>query len=149
MKTNYQDIVALAPTKPLWFDEQGVPRFCEFHPTRVVHRDAEEVALVEVQCQACGAAFPVALSWRSHDYDREMLDLPPMPRLTAGNKAMPHSYAYGDPPNTGCCRSGATMSSEFLRLLQMWTRPRFGVWDRWNDEDLAALPVMADPLADF
>lgn len=28
---------------------------------------------------------------------------------------------YGDPPNTGCCLSGASMNSEPRRILEYWS----------------------------
>ena len=37
MLPNYEDILSRIAEPPRWFDEQGVPRYCEFAPHRIAN----------------------------------------------------------------------------------------------------------------
>lgn len=61
MNICYQDILSRIKEKPLWFDENAVPRYCKFSPDTIqIYTD--EVALLKIQCQACNYEFHVAIS---------------------------------------------------------------------------------------
>lgn len=128
MRPDYRDITEKAG-KPLWFDENGVPRYVEFHPRHCVKTGAEEVVLAEVRCQACGTPFLVALSWRDGDpVDR--------PTKTNGN-----GLHYGEPPNIGCCEDGPMMPSDFHRIVEAWwLRP--GSVSSWSELDRDAIDAI-------
>lgn len=130
MKNNYSDIIAKAG-KPFWYNENGVPRYTEFHPFKCVHKDSDEVALVEVKCQSCGESFLVALT------------LPAADRLTQINGKSLH---YGDPPNVGCCCAGPTMSSEFNAIIQVWTRSKgpTSPWMQLDSDAIAAIGAKSE-----
>jgi DNA-directed RNA polymerase subunit N (RpoN/RPB10) len=59
MLQHYEDILSRISEPPRWFDEQGVPRYCEFAPDRIAN--ARECALLAIECQSCGRPFIVAL----------------------------------------------------------------------------------------
>lgn len=98
--------------KPLWFDENAVPRYCPFTPDEFADIYARQGCLMEIACQNCGQRFEVAMSSGSLDrYDLVAL-------VQAG------AIYYGDPPNVNCCSSGPTMTSISLRMLEFWIRNR-------------------------
>jgi hypothetical protein len=117
---DYADIRDLISKAPVWFDENAVPRYCEFGPKHVANIYADECVLLRIECQACGQEFDVAMS---RDGSGEMV------AEAMGGHAMPalsmqivrKSIGYGDPPR-GCCDSGATMTSESVQVLQYWQR---------------------------
>ena len=101
----YNDIMSkLGP--PLWFDENAVPRYCEFHPRYLANIHADEAALLHVGCQVCHIPFIVAVSGQ-------------YPALKSG--IADNTIDYGDPPNVNC--PNASISSMALRVLQYWSRP--------------------------
>lgn len=110
MHQHYDDILALTPAPPKWWDRNGYPRYCEFHPSRVEDIHAHEVALVDIRCQGCGERFEVSI-YRHGRHDVSLVDL-------IASKAL----HYGDPPNIDCCPSGPTMNSVPVRVLQYWRR---------------------------
>ncbi len=115
MKQSYDDLLELGgTTKPTWWDEAGVPRFCPPHPTRVNSIYAQEVVFYHVKCQACGERFLVATvrAYFTGSLAEHILD---------------HSIHYGDPPNIGCCAAGPTMNSEPLEVVSFWVRDKKGM----------------------
>ena len=142
MKNGYGDVVAAAG-EPAWYDENGVPRYQEFHPYGCVNKRALEAFLVEVRCQACGRAYPVAITWDGNPQYLAGMALGPGLPLSQGHSAPNSSLHYGDPPNVGCCNSGHTMSSDFVRIIQAWTREKLR-WQKLEDAVVAAIPVQVD-----
>lgn len=142
MLPSYSDIIEKAG-KPLWFDENGVSRYVEFHPNRCVMAGTQEVVLAEVMCQGCGTSFLVALSWR--DGKREIYGQasPPADRLT---KTDGNSLHYGDPPNIGCCAFGPTMTSDFHRIVEAWIRSAGpgGPWVKLGQEAINAIGAKSE-----
>lgn len=112
MKHHYRDIRDKIAFEPLWWDEAGVPRYCEFSPKETNDIYADEVAFLEIACQNCGRRFKVALSAGSRQRGEGVPSL--ASRVRAG------SLYYGDPPNIGCCPTGPTMNSVPLRVLEFW-----------------------------
>lgn len=109
MKPFYEDIISRIPEEPKWWDENGVPRYCEFEPGLQPYTD--EAALVLIACQSCGREFKVSISV---EYRHPSL-------TTCGD------VQYGDPPN-GCSYddlgpcSGMAMSTDAQRILEFWSR---------------------------
>jgi hypothetical protein len=62
MHHDYSDITNLTDNNPLWYDENGVPRYCAFHPSHLANIYAGEAALVLIECQGCRTEFWVAFS---------------------------------------------------------------------------------------
>jgi hypothetical protein len=124
MFTDYRDITERITEPPKWWDENGVPRYAEFEPHLAANIYAVEVALVEIACQACGKHFEVAFSGQggagAGENGRSM-----------ANKIRGGEMEYGDPPDYGNCRDGATMTCYNLRVIQYWIRPKgWGDWIR-------------------
>jgi len=110
MKQEYRDITSRMRKPPLWWDEEGVPRYEPFRPDLCNNIYAEQAALLEIACQRCGRTFLVArtddspLGVRLHRAIRD------------------HSIGYGDPPYDPACPAGNTMSSDTLCVMQFWCR---------------------------
>lgn len=117
MLNSYADIRSRIAEEPKWWDENGVPRYCDFIPDEVANIYATEVALVDIACQACGHRFKVAFSWDAVDWHAYVPEehVP----LTEADVLRLH---YGDPPNAGCCGAGATMNCDDLRVLEVWRK---------------------------
>lgn len=134
MHHHYRDIMERIAEEPKWFDEEAVPRYCDFSPTEVANIYCDEVALVLISCQACDTPFKVAFSsdknmWVIHRMDRaEYIDLKTKEEQEAWFKALPafplsaniESLHYGDPPNIGCCPAGPTMNCMDIKVLEYW-----------------------------
>lgn len=118
--------------KPLWWDENGVPRFSAHHPELAPNIYAYEVVLLKIQCQGCGERFLVQLDWSSLDDVRRRMILPDgdhdAARLSA--RAREGTLDYGDPPRHAhpdptierC--SGETMSSDAIGVVEFWRRTK-------------------------
>ena len=133
MNHHFEDIRSRIAEEPQWWDEHAVPRYCPFAPNEVADIYAVEVALVRIECQACGTAFKVAFSWgryvmgRNEDGTVWCKTHPPID---------PRTLHYGDPPNAGCCASGPTMNSEPQRVLEWWRRD-YCEWQRVPENEVA------------
>lgn len=110
MKTNYLDIISRIEGPPLWYDQNGTPRYDEFHPEFCPNIYSNEVVLLRIECQDCGLPLDVEMHssfWQS-----------------LGN---PKKLHYGDPPAHGCV--GDTMNCDDIEVLQAWRRVDFE-WER-------------------
>lgn len=110
MHRYYEDILSLTDKPPLWWDENAVPRYCPFEPTKIAGFYAHQAALVLIACQSCGTEFKVVISMDSIE------------ALQTGSwlaESVPNIW-YGDPPNTRCCPSGPTMRSDTKKILEFW-----------------------------
>ena len=123
----YADIIDKLGT-PLWWDENAVPRYCEFSPDVCANIYAIEVALVEIRCQDCAMRFKVAMSWCVMD---QINDYP-----TLAQEIADCTIHYGDPPNVRCCPAGPTMNSIPLRVLEYWKQEPFGDWHRFTEHEV-------------
>ena len=123
MHAFYEDIFLLTTQKPVWFDENAVPRFCDFEPGRVANIYADEVVLAEIACQNCERKFKVAFSfnkfWSVKSQSKSIQE-----------EIEARSLHYGDPPNVGCCGSGPTMNSEMIQVVEYWWRNEKFEWVR-------------------
>jgi hypothetical protein len=118
MLRSYNDIRSRIRDAIRWWDDNGVPRYCDFSPEECGVYDVV-VALVEVGCQACTERFRVAVTF-DRESQRQVGDRYALP--AAGNIG---TFRYGDPPShsrgaDGCV--GNTMSSESIRVLELWQR---------------------------
>lgn len=121
MHQYYKDILEHVSEPPRWFDENAVPRFCEFLPKEAAHIYASEVTLLLIECQACATRFKVALSelnLRDVLWDSSKRKVKNISDLIADR-----SIHYGDPPNVRCCDTGPTMNSVAIRVLEYWYKP--------------------------
>lgn len=114
MNHNYYDIRRRIATKPLWWDERAVPRYCRFSPRQIADIYADECCLLVIACQNCGRRFRVAMSRGLSQYARNVCKLSDLVKS--------NQVHYGDPPNVDCCASGPTMNSIPLRVMQFWRR---------------------------
>lgn len=145
MKQRYDDIIEAVGQEPIWWTMDGVPRFKPFSPYDVSDIYANEAALVEIACQCCGKKYQVAMTSSNEtamtehhrmvamtfhlnsknngttncsqieaQFPREQYRL--HTRIKTGN------LFYKDPPNTGCCASGASMTSLMIKVLEYWTK---------------------------
>ena len=133
MHTNYKDILEKLG-EPLWWDENAVPRYCEFSPNNLANIYACECVLMKIACQNCGTNFYVAMS--NSGYDRNY-------KLYSFENDL-HYLHYGDPPNTDCCWPGASMNCEDLNILQFWKKDKESNYE-WvrvpkNEIDLNEVP---------
>jgi len=120
MKCAYEDIRKRIKEEPKWFDESGVPRYDKFSPDMISNIYADEVALVEIECQWCGKKFLVEVTWDILD---KLRDVPPLSKRVKKGEIY-----YGDPPIHKC--TGDTMTSDFVRVIEFWQRNGYGDWKR-------------------
>jgi hypothetical protein len=124
MHINYKDILDLTDKKPLWFDQNGTPRFAPFHPRLCPNIYARQAVLYRIACQNCGHIFDVADTCGI------------FAAFDISEKIMAHKLHYGDPPNIGCCPAGPTMSCEDLRIIEFWNKPFNGDWERIKEMEI-------------
>jgi ferredoxin len=118
MHAYYEDILSNVPLEPLWFDENAVPRYCDFAPDKIANIYADECALMRISCQGCGLCLSVAMS------ESRALRITSQLKLSAtlAEQIESHAIHYGDPPNIQCCASGPTMNSVPRLVLEYWKR---------------------------
>lgn len=134
MHHHYRDITSRISEPPKWYDEEAVPRYCDFAPDQTANIYASEAALVEIACQGCGTRFKVAFSWDRMD----MKWVRGTPRLHEElTLADVKDLHYGDPPNAGCCPSGPTMNCDDLRVLEFWRKNERFRWTRIPELEVA------------
>jgi hypothetical protein len=129
MRQPYWDLYKLAKGKrPLWFDEQGVPRWIPFRPDEVNDAYAETVALYEIECQSCHQRFAVAESWSRWKFsDAKLEEWPALAeRLRGLNWGDPPCWMARDGKLVQC--SGSVSSSINIRLLEVWQRTPPELW---------------------
>ena len=123
MKTRYSDILSRIKEDPIWFDENGVPRYDTFHPTKTPSVYADEAALILISCQACNKEFNVSLHYEKFNVvNGKVFETQKL------SEKIPYLY-YGDPPDIGCCSVGPTMSSNSVKVLEFWSKEN-GTWVR-------------------
>ena len=128
MLPDYADIMERIPEPPKWWDENGVPRYCDFAPANGAIY-AEECCLLLVECQRCRREFQVCVSQHYADRFNAADPQHPFPTLTALVQA--NNVEYGDPPYVGCCNAGPTMTSVPMRVIEFWRRDRDSRTGEW------------------
>ena len=138
MLHDYDDIRARVGTEPRWYTETGVPRYCAHHPKECPDIYADEVALLEIECQACGESFDVQMS---SDEAASMLRVAVWARRLgvtlvadrikeiAAEHALSRfakdgSIHFGDPPRHNCA-AGETMNCNDIQVIEFWRRVNF------------------------
>jgi len=117
MHGNYDDIRSRMTEPPAWFDQNGTPRYGEFHPSQCPNIYSRHVVLAKIACQACCMEFTVEMHAGIWSQRQE---------------APPSKWHYGDPPCHGC--AGDTMNCEDLEILQVWIKTDcLGDWRRRSD----------------
>ena len=124
MYCNFKDIRDRITDEPVWWDEHGTPRYCEFSPDKTANIYRNECVLCTVACQNCGRRFRVAFS------ESAMRLVEPRPSLAELIDS--RQLHYGDPPNDGCCPAGPSMNSVMIRVMQYWATP-LGEFDLVRD----------------
>lgn len=134
MTQTFADIKALTDKLPTWYDEHGIPRYCEFTPDEVVSIYAQRAAFLEISCQCCSEKFMVAmhLDMLGAGTHKEWGDTPEAAAL----------LHYGDPPAHGC--TGDSMNCIDLRIVEYWVRliewAKFcqndSMWERRKDLEI-------------
>ena len=128
MHRDYADIRSKINEEPQWFDDNAVPRYCQFHPSEL-DIYAREAALVLIGCQNCRTRFKVAFCRSQMDdmrdyriYKDRIADYKPR---TLAQNIREKTIHYGDPPNIHCCASGPTMGCDDIRVLEYWHKVDF------------------------
>jgi hypothetical protein len=134
MLRSYHDIRDRLGT-PQWVDDQGVPRYCPFHPSSLGVYD-HWAALLEIGCQSCGHPLLVACSYSPLDLvfgkNGRIAATPKDPSTPLlPTPENPGSFGFGDAPyhgEDGC--TGQSMTTEVRRVVQFWIRD--GSWMGWQ-----------------
>ena len=121
MLQEYTDLLTLTDKAPIWYDEAGVPRWCDFTPDMCNNIYAKEAVLMEIACQSCGERYKVAMSW--HPWAGNRRDPANTSDPSLADKLLVGWLHYGDPP---CfkCSAGRTMNCADLRVLEFWRRDK-------------------------
>ena len=141
MLPRYDDIRALTDAEPMWFTEDGVPRYAPFTPSMLGIYDTI-AALAVVRCHSCGANIHVGIGRPRYRFtttpggDAFVDEFSPQ-RLVA-------VWGPGDPPRHDCPGAGETMTADVVGFLQVWER-RADEWARCSElegvlDDLGGLP---------
>jgi hypothetical protein len=131
MHRNYEDIIQRAGD-PLWYDDQGVPRYEAFKPG-MCDVYAGFVAYLRIHCQECLEELKVATSVDAGIVDVDLPIKPPLPptsRVIQIGKPKEHTtndpwqyvgdFNYGDPPDHHC--TGDSMGSVPMEIVEFWKR---------------------------
>jgi hypothetical protein len=128
MHNDYTDIRSRIGEPPSWWDERAVPRYCPFSPREAANIYADEVALVEIECQACEHPFLVAFS--CSEIEASMERHRGRRGATIAEQIKDKTMHYGDPPNADCCAAGPTMNCNDIRVVEYWRRNSEFDWVR-------------------
>lgn len=134
MHRSYEDITSkLGP--PLWWDDNGVPRYEAFDPELLGVYDRLGLLLL-IECQACEARFNVAiaLDGMAIHCSNLMGEDGTLNRKAAAEVGV-YAFHYGDPPRHGGC-VGETMQSTMKKVLQAWTKESMVTWARVPELEL-------------
>lgn len=123
MLARYEDITAKIDMEPLWYDENGVPRYMTFTPELSPDIYAQEVILLAIACQHCHKPFLVEMSWSHHQiiFDRHSESF--TTRVRKWNESDVKGWGpihYGDPPIHDC--TGDTMNCDDIKIIEFWKR---------------------------
>jgi hypothetical protein len=121
MLESYSDIRSRIATLPIWFDENGTPRYDTPHPFFSPNIYADEVLFYEIACQSCGARFLVEENWSRHNLAAIMRRESGQDNPSLSERVRLKRIHYGDPP-CWACASGATMNCIDIRTVQFWSR---------------------------
>lgn len=118
MKPKYNDILSRISSVPLWYDNNGGPRFDTFRPDLCSNIYADEIILLKIQCQDCHEIFLVEIH-NSKSNSSQSLEY----QVIHYKSYIINPIHYGDPPNHNDC-IGNTMNAESLQIVEFWKRDR-------------------------
>jgi len=130
MKPKYQDILDLTPDSPTWYDQNGAPRYCEFHPSIV---GGQEVVLLKIECASCRKRFLVEMSKHVSGFSfPDLIDCLTHVGMDVKEAAcdIPN---YGDPPRhdyKGNRCAGEVMTCDDIKIMQFWRKDTGDNWER-------------------
>jgi len=140
MLPDYRDIRSRIKEEPIWYDDNGVPRYDKFSPDLVSSIYAQEALLVKIKCQDCHSVFFVGVCYSDMEkifnrhaasYEEHIKDY-----LNAKDKNKRYfPFHYGDPPAHGCV--GDTMNCEDIQIIEFWKKEKF-VWKRKPEYEIKA-----------
>ena len=141
--------------QPLWWDENGVPRYKAHHPSLCPNIYATEVVLLRISCQSCDVEFEVQMSWSQSSEIMALARATEVIRRATGIRVhvgdgmiksrslaelvKDGSIHYGDPPRHehgdgrihiggGC--AGDVMNCWDLKVMEFWRREKVHDWKR-------------------
>lgn len=114
MKARYLDILSRITEEPSWYDQNGTPRYGEFHPSHCPNIYADTVVLLRIACQACCKEFHVEMHGDWYNPIKQ-----------------PRELHYGDPPRHSCV--GDSMNCDDLEVLQVWKKDTKSDWVRFPE----------------
>ena len=149
MLAGYEDITEAVNKPPLWWDQNGVPRFRPHHPDLTADIYADEVVLLRIACQSCLHEQLVQMTWSHGDSSRRLIHEEwavlhkggivdkSRPVHTLVDAVRDGSVHYGDPPhhNDGrgeFCHAGCTMNVYDLKVEEFWVRKNWK-WTRVSE----------------
>ena len=115
MLCDYKDIKDKIDEEPKWYDEKGVPRYCEFDPDKVNDIYAREVILLLIECQSCNQKFKVAIS-------QDKMGIHKL------NSFKDWDYIHYGDPHRHDDNIGETMNCLDLEILEYWEQGK----TEWN-----------------
>lgn len=127
MKASYLDIKNKINAEPIWYDENGVPRYDKFSPELSPNIYADEIILLEIACQDCKQRFLVEMNWDKMRkiFDRHLESFSTrVQQHLKNNKEFNHSLIhYGDPPIHFCV--GDTENCYDLHIVEFHKKIAF------------------------
>lgn len=104
--------------EPSWWDGAGVPRYGPFKPDALAC-EHDEVALVEIRCQACDEAWQASMGSDASDRWNDPWSEPLSVRIEQG-----FLYWDGGPPGGHACGGGESLSVAVPRVMEFWRKER-------------------------
>lgn len=159
MNNSYDDIRQRIKEEPKWWDEEAVPRYCDFAPRETANIYADDCCLVLIECQGCRRPFHVCFSETRqgrfsrardrlhyagvHEPSNEEYEQM-MEEVTLKAAIKQHLLHYGDPPNVDCCAAGSVMNSIPVQVLEFWHSNK-GDWERVPELEVDIWPDWMEP----
>lgn len=127
MLRSYEDITKRLGA-PLWWDDNGVPRYDAFDPDLLGVYDRLALLLL-IECQACEREFHVAiaLDGLAVHCSNLLSENGALNRKAAAEVGV-YAFHYGDPPPHDCI--GDTMNSTMKKVEEAWCKEAAVDWVR-------------------
>lgn len=124
---SYSDITKLLGP-PIWWDDNGVPRYEPFSPDMLGVYDRLGI-LLTIECQACDRKFKVAIALDGIAVHCSNLlrENGTLNRQAAAEISI-YAFHYGDPPPHDCM--GDTMNSTLKSIDEAWSKEAAVDWVR-------------------
>ncbi|MHA1519031.1 MAG: hypothetical protein ACTSRK_02495 [Promethearchaeota archaeon] len=162
MKPKYSDILSRITDEPIWFGNNGVPRYESFNPSLSSDYYSDEVILLKIQCQNCRKPFLVemhnskssrfpSLEYQVIHHKSYLLNSvhygdPPRHNYPRNDDQKQHNPGYNDLRNDECV--GTTMNAESLQIVEFWKRENLE-WVRKLEYEIAFTPLSDTDVDDF